>query len=62
MIEIKAINVLNDSTPVSYNTDLPVGDYHVVASSVGYNTETQGFTLPSAGIPLDEIVFTAETP
>jgi hypothetical protein len=65
MIEIKAINVLNGSLP-TYQTTLPVlppsEDYRVVASSIGYSTESQDFTLTDAGIILPDIIFTAVVP
>jgi len=64
MIEIKAINVLNVSngTDPDYETNLTVGDYRVVASSIGYNTVSDNFTLPDTGITLPDLVFTATVP
>jgi hypothetical protein len=65
MIEIKAINVLNGSLP-TYQTTLPVlppgEDYRVVASSIGYGTESQDFNLTAAGITLPDINFAAVVP
>jgi hypothetical protein len=65
MIEIKAINVLNGSLP-TYQTTLPVlppgEDYRVVASSIGYGTESQDFNLTAAGIILPDINFIAVVP
>jgi len=61
MIEIKALNVLNGSPP-TYETNLPVGVYRVVASSIGYDTQNSDFTLPADGATLPVIVFTAAGP
>jgi hypothetical protein len=64
MIEIKAINVLNalNGSDPDYETNLPVGDYRVVASSIGYNTVSDNFTLTNSGIILSDLVFTGIVP
>jgi len=65
MIEIKAINVLNGSLP-TYQTTLPVlppgEDFRIVASSIGYGTESQDFNLTATGITLPYIIFAAVVP
>jgi hypothetical protein len=64
MIEIKAINVLNVSngSDPDYETNLTVGDYRVVASSIGYNTVFDNFPLTNAGTILPDLDFTAAVP
>jgi hypothetical protein len=56
MIEIKALNVLNDSQP-EYQTSLPAGNYRIVASSVGYSTVTEDVTVTDEGTTIQHIIF-----
>jgi len=58
MVEIKSVNVLNDTQP-EYSTALPAGNYRLVASSVDYVTVSHNVSVESDEITEQEIIFYA---
>lgn len=54
-VTVATINIANDSGTITLN--LPVGDYEVIASSYGLETQVQSVTVESEGDTLVEITF-----